>query len=678
VKFELLLQRIGFMKFCSKCSASYTDDVKFCPRDGEPLVQDSLQLAGRILDDQYEIEAFIARGGMGTIYRARHTLLGDRVAIKVLRPEMRDNEEWLQRFLREGQVARRFRHPNAVTVYDLRVTDDRLVYMVMEYVEGRTLDAELKRRGRFTPEEAFRVLEPVADVLDAAHKRGIVHRDLKPENVMLGGAATESETAGASLDDQNIKLLDLGIAKMVETAAAAKPAASLTLIGQLLGTPYYMSPEQWGELPRDGNAEVDNRTDIYSFGVMLYELVSGVRPFGGKSVADLRRAHVEVAPRLLHEVAPGVGVAFSRAVSRALAKDRADRPVTAGALAEELRLAFKENPSARGLSANIAAPTLSKDSGDQNLTSLQSNEDYRARGEARTTHPQPPAANNGAFRHLGANVHAPTSMHAPVPPYTAGSAGAMSAASSNRSLVLTLLAATLGLFLLFCVAAAGWFAWLQTRKGAEANGGQPEVRSNSLGNGSANAGSVQALRYWLDIYPPLVFVGEHERIAGSSLRLPGGRQAKFYVASPADGYLYIIAPNEEEQLTAYLTAVTVPELELSSNAVRANTNFAFPGGNASITIATKPSTGTMTLIFSPTPLTSPTFLNRRAMRVLSPGELAELEAFRRANAGSAPQITVGHEDGDESKPFAAVNVPKTTIQAGKPVIVQIALQNTGS
>lgn len=86
----------------------------------------------------------------------------------------------------------------------------------------------------------------------------------------------------------------------------------------------------------------------------------------------------------------------------------------------------------------------------------------------------------------------------------------------------------------------------------------------------------------------------------------------------------------------------------------------------------------MTLIFSPTPLTSPTFLNRRAMRVLSPGELAELEAFRRANAGSAPQITVGHEDGDESKPFAAVNVPKTTIQAGKPVIVQIALQNTGS
>jgi len=254
----------------------------------------------------------------------------------------------------------------------------------------------------------------------------------------------------------------------------------------------------------------------------------------------------------------------------------------------------------------------------------------------------------------------------------------MSAASSNRSLVLTLLAATLGLFLLFCVAAAGWFAWLQTRKGAEANGGQPEVRSNSLGNGSANAGSVQALRYWLDIYPPLVFVGEHERIAGSSLRLPGGRQAKFYVASPADGYLYIIAPNEEEQLTAYLTAVTVPELELSSNAVRANTNFAFPGGNASITIATKPSTGTMTLIFSPTPLTSPTFLNRRAMRVLSPGELAELEAFRRANAGSAPQITVGHEDGDESKPFAAVNVPKTTIQAGKPVIVQIALQNTGS
>ncbi|MBA2340659.1 MAG: hypothetical protein H0V88_09700 [Pyrinomonadaceae bacterium] len=249
-------------------------------------------------------------------------------------------------------------------------------------------------------------------------------------------------------------------------------------------------------------------------------------------------------------------------------------------------------------------------------------------------------------------------------------------ASSNRALVLTLLAATLGLFLIFSVAAGGWFAWLQTRGGTEQDGNQNY--SNGLGTEGANGASVETLRYWLDIYPPLVVFGDHQRIAGAALKFPGGRQAKFHIVSRANGYLYIIAPNEQLQATAYLTSKTVPELELTSNEIGANTDFAFPGGNASITIDTKPSTATMTLIFSPTPLTSPSFLTKPAGRVLSSSELAELEAFRRANKDSAPQITVGNEGDDESKPFAAVTVPTTTVQAGKPVIVNIALQNTGS
>src|SRR3954454_12259607 len=148
------------MKFCSVCNEKFDDSVSFCPKDGEVLEEDSGSLVGKALDGQYQIESLLGKGGMGAVYRARHVLLGDRVAIKMLRPEMRSNTEWLRRFQREGQAARRFRHPNAVIVYDLRASADGLTYMVMEFVEGHTLDKELQQRGRFTPAEALEVLEP--------------------------------------------------------------------------------------------------------------------------------------------------------------------------------------------------------------------------------------------------------------------------------------------------------------------------------------------------------------------------------------------------------------------------------------------------------------------------------------------------------------------------------------
>src|SRR5256884_9521514 len=135
------------MKYCTSCNEKFDDALSFCPRDGEVLEEDPSALIGTALDGQYQIEALLGKGGMGAVYRARHILLGDRVAIKLLPPEMRGNTEWLRRFQREGQAARRFRHPNAVTVYDLRTSGDGTIYLVMEYVEGNTLDAELKRRG---------------------------------------------------------------------------------------------------------------------------------------------------------------------------------------------------------------------------------------------------------------------------------------------------------------------------------------------------------------------------------------------------------------------------------------------------------------------------------------------------------------------------------------------------
>src|SRR5262247_2304893 len=298
------------MKFCPACSSKFDDNVSFCPKDGEVLEEDPNSFVGSVLDVQYQIEALLGRGGMGAVYRARHILLGDRVAIKMLPPEMRSNTEWLRRFQREGQAARRFRHPNAVTVYDLRTSSDGVIYMVMEYVEGHTLDAEIRKRGRMSHSEAFEVLEPIMSVLNTAHEMGVVHRDLKPENIMIGKAGTNGEPV--------IKLLDLGIAKMREIAESdGGDATKLTVAGQVLGTPYYMSPEQWGEIPRDGSSEIDGRADIYSLGLVFYEMILGRRCFSGNTLHELRREHVATTPKPLHEVAPDVPRAFSDAIERA-------------------------------------------------------------------------------------------------------------------------------------------------------------------------------------------------------------------------------------------------------------------------------------------------------------------------------------------------------------------------
>src|SRR5260370_38815166 len=172
------------MKYCLTCNEKFDDSISFCPKDGEVLEEDPTSVVGTVLDGQYQIEGILGKGGMGAVYRARHILLGDRVAIKLLPPEMRSNTEWLRRFQREGQAARRFRHPNAVTVYDLRTSSDGTIYLVMEYVEGHTLDAELKKRGRFLPADALAVLDPIMTVLNPAHAMAVVHPDLKPETIM--------------------------------------------------------------------------------------------------------------------------------------------------------------------------------------------------------------------------------------------------------------------------------------------------------------------------------------------------------------------------------------------------------------------------------------------------------------------------------------------------------------
>src|ERR1044072_7041722 len=314
------------MKYCTACKAKYDDSVSFCSIDGEVLEADPASIVDTVRDGQYQMEALLGKGGMGAVYLARHILLGDRVAIKILPPEVRNNAEWLRRFRREGQAARRFRHANAVTVYDLRTAADGTIYMVMEYVEGHTLDAELKKRGRLTAAEALEILTPIMSVLDTAHSMGVVHRDLKPENIMIGKPTGNGGPV--------VKLLDLGIAKMREIAGVETAGTTaLTMAGQVLGTPYYMSPEQWGEIPRDENMEIDGRADIYSLGLVFYAMIAGRRCYTATTLHELRRQQFSPVPKSLHEVVPSVPRGFSEALQRATAKDRSDRQPTAAVLA---------------------------------------------------------------------------------------------------------------------------------------------------------------------------------------------------------------------------------------------------------------------------------------------------------------------------------------------------------
>jgi len=694
------------MKFCPACKKNFEQTSAFCPHDGEVLQESPDSIVGQVIEGKYKIEGFIAQGGMGAVYRARHILLGDEVVIKTLRSEMRNNSEWLRRFQREGKAARAFRHPNSVTVYDLSAGTDGLIYMVMEYVEGHTLDEELKRRGRFAPSEALEVLEPVADVLDAAHARGVVHRDLKPENIMLGK------------DDRGnvvIKVLDLGIAKMIGAGDIhAAETTNLTVAGQILGTPYYMSPEQWGEMPRDGHPEVDGRTDIYSLGIILFELVAGRKPLGGRTLSELRQKHVASPVPSLVSVAPEVPEAFSDAVARATAKDRADRPSSPGALVAELRAALGLDPKAR---AGGGGYVRMGDSGEPRQR-LETNDMSVATSEAATAHllpvpetrtapheaaPRPaehvdpsrptviigPASETRAgFEDEPAlrptRVAAPTENGAAAEaPAAAHTAPAVAPRPPSRSMVPILAGGAVLLLLL--AGGAGWLA-LRGRggevgpgAGGGANAAGPANTANTANTAGpaapgapappAPAPKVEAMSYWLETFDSLEATSG-ERVADPAATVPSGKRFVFHFRAPTRGYLYVVGPGEGNAPTTFLTAKGAGTL--ASNLLPAGADFTFPSGGAKLRLDERPGADEFTIIFSPAPLDAPAFLNREFLHKLTPAEVRELEALRSQGEAGAAGLEVKEEGGERR---VAVQLPRDAAGAGRPVVYDVRINH---
>ena len=675
------------MKHCTLCNEKFDDSLSFCPNDGEVLEEDPSALIGNVLDGQYQIEALLGKGGMGAVYRARHILLGDRVAIKVLPPEMRGNTEWLRRFQREGQAARRFRHPNAVTVYDLRTSADGTIYLVMEYVEGLTLDAELKKRGKFSPADALAVLDPIMGVLNAAHAMGVVHRDLKPENIMIGKASTGGEPV--------VKLLDLGIAKLREVAGAEKTGSTnLTIAGQMLGTPYYMSPEQWGELPNDNNSEIDGRADIYSLGVVFYELIAGQRPFAGVTLSELRRQHVSITPPLLREVDARVPEGFSLAISRAIAKDRSERQATAGELESDLRSALAaEGIAPSTLVASAFSPgAVSSDASGAAKGPLTAAERTAATmvGESKETGVESAAAPpnvvpSGAIPSQAATM--PTVLAAPKQhePVLAGAGRPAPTMASlpgsgfpspvapvvkpQRRSSLPLVA--VGLVALLLVLGGGGYALVHFMgKSTNSNSAGP-TNSNGTDKSDLVAGGHEIGRYWLEVNT--ANKSDASR-AGDPVTMEPGKEFKLHFSASENGYLYIIGPDEKNVPTTFLTAKPNIATGLKTNEVKSGLDFAFPADTSDrenwLNLNKTLSSDEFTIIFSTKPLQSPGFLTGAAWHGLDQAEQKQLEDLRtefKANAVGTEVIKTG------TSPAVSVKVPQNA--EGKPVIFMVRVEH---
>jgi serine/threonine protein kinase len=274
----------------------------------------------------YQIISELGRGGMGTVYLAEHPTIGKKVAIKILRRELSQEETILQRFFYEAKAANDIRHPNVVDVLDIGKTDDGDYYLLMEYLNGSTLFEAILSQTKFSPERLASIALQLCSALSAAHHHGIIHRDLKADNVFLLSPSYKQDV---------VKLLDFGVARLMEVE---KAGPVLTQEGFVVGTPAYMSPEQALGEP------VDQQSDIYSLGIILYQMVTGRLPFVDSNPVVVATMHVNTPLPSLRDRAPDLLPALEAVILRCLEKNKAERYKTMIEVALDLSLACRVDP----------------------------------------------------------------------------------------------------------------------------------------------------------------------------------------------------------------------------------------------------------------------------------------------------------------------------------------------
>jgi serine/threonine protein kinase len=303
------------MRICPSCLAK--GDFKICPKDGFPTVElteievsSEDPLLGQVFNEKYKVTRLLGRGGMGSVYEALNIVMDQNVALKLMRKEIAGDLKVVKRFIQEARVVSKLSHPNTIKVFDFGHSPEGYLFIAMEFLRGKPLSDVISDQGRIEPQRTIKIISQLLKSLGEAHKNRIIHRDLKPQNIFLCDIYGEKDF---------VKVLDFGIAKSAQEDSGTM---NITSAGQLLGTPYYVSPEQ------AAGKTVDHRTDLYAIGIIIYEMLTGSPPFTGTSIPSILLKHVSEEIPLLQEVIPEINIPseLNAVMTKLLRKNPDERP----------------------------------------------------------------------------------------------------------------------------------------------------------------------------------------------------------------------------------------------------------------------------------------------------------------------------------------------------------------
>jgi serine/threonine protein kinase len=581
--------------------------------DGEELtLLDPYHLVGSTLLEKYRIEALVGLGGMGAVYSAHHLALNRRVAFKIMLPNLAiNNQRMVDLFEREAKMAGQLSHECIVDVKDAGRTGDGIAYLVMEWLEGVTLDDVIVSEGPLSFKRAGEILRQVAAALEAAHAKQVIHRDLKPSNIML-----------ASRPDGRlaVKVLDFGLARVASETADSP-------VSMMIGTPHYASPEQF-----QVGGQIDQRADLYSLGVTLYQMLTGEVPFKAPSFREIIRQQQTQPPPPLRLRRADAPAALEELVFRLLAKDPSRRPQTAGEVVRHYERAIhavnedKPEPNGSPHRTTHIDPVTDRRRAASDPTLIRENDTIKIK-----------AVETQKNNQITLSEKIIGEAKPAVEPRKPGFRLSFDFQWNKRRISFLL---SLGLAVVFCLPL---YRFLNRSRPASSESASPAAAAPPAPGGVGLSDATKASRSTLEVLGISLEVDSRneKKLQRIDQPISRGQAIRFHFIPRERGYLYILAPNQNNIPTTFLTAQPVPKSGVKTNLIEAGQDFRFPTGpgNDGVSFTKDETSMAFTIIFSSQPLTSPGFLNGRANRELNGTEQNELAQLRRELESTTVQLT---------------------------------------